>query len=284
LLFATIGDGSNPGKFWNSPDLNTAFTLRYTSPTADPNANRFRAAYHNGRVVVVAGGGAALGTTEFNGDSVVSTDGGTNWTTYTDAIGMDTELRRITVENGQFVVVAGIPATGVDAGKYQYSADGITWSAEITPEGVTTDSTASIVYLNGFYYYMVVNAPTKVFISTNIASGFVESTLSGGDSFYTSGVFPWLYTAADLLIARLDTGLAWSRNGIDWTLFPETTVISGLAKIQSTQEGLIIPIANTNGVSIKNYTANNAPDTFSIPYPAEGEAPAPWQYYVRAFQ
>jgi hypothetical protein len=173
---------------------------------------------------------------------------------------------------------------GTDAGKYVYSTDGVTWSAEILPSGAASDNNASMKYLNGTYYYFNAAEPTKIYRSANIATGFSSATMNGSVSIETSGISYLLYASADILIAKTTLGLAYSRNGLDWTLFPDDLTVNYSSQVLSTAGGLIFAQATGSQVAIKDYTANNAPDTFSIPYPAEGEAPAPWQYYVRAFQ
>jgi hypothetical protein len=134
--------------------------------------------------------------------------------------------------------------------------------------------------LNGVYYWITNYAPTKIYTATSIGGPFTENTISGGLSV-VSPYFIW--AAGDLLITKLNTGLAYSRNGIDWTLFPDSLTPYPYAKVNQTPDGLIFVVDASDDIAIKDYVPSVTSSTFDVPYPAEGEAPAPWAYYVRAF-
>jgi hypothetical protein len=144
-----------------------------------------------------------------------------------------------------------------------------------------------VAFLAGYWYYVNSEDPTKIWKSSTIAglSSTAATVLTGVVlNGFISAVNGVLVSGAN--ISGGGSYLAHSLDGETWEYFDGT--ISPVSAIYQKEilfsAGLPLVISGTDNFRLLDYTPTSAPDTFSISYPAEGEAPAPWQYYVRAFQ
>jgi hypothetical protein len=282
ILCAVDSVGTPDTKIFTFPDSATTAVARLT---LSGSGRPYHLATGGGVTLLVAESDSASGFV-YAGYIWRSTDGGLNWSGYVDATA-NCDRNSAQYLGGYFVIALSAFAGGSDGGKLMYSTTGEdgSWALE-APDGVTTgtNSIPQIGYANGYFWYKSNADNANIYRSATINGTWSALALAGGVTFSSMDWRDKMYSDYGVLITKTSLGASYSVDGQTWE------AIAGSPSLvyynQKSEYGGKIRLleSGSDDITDYNYTANNAPNTFNIPYPAEGEAPAPWQYYVRAFQ